>query len=287
VVDAGEACDDGNIAAGDGCSATCQHEPVSIDVSPEMLTLNRDQFVQLHLVGTFADGTIRDLTGAATWSGSHPHIAAAGEGALAGRVQSGQAGAAVVTARLEGHGAEVPVSVRETACTLVINEVQTAGETAADEWIELYNGCSHAVTLTGWRLVYRSATATGSADSFTLVPLTGEAGPGEFRLYASSRASSAIRLLADAQWGHGGSLGSLARTGGAVGLRASDGSLVDSVGYGQLAASHPFVEGGRSATAPDRGAACVRGPFDGADSNVNEEDFLLIYPPSVTPRSPN
>src|SRR5690348_2335007 len=40
---------------------------------------------------------------------------------------------------------------------IVINEVQVAGASASDEWIELYNPCSNDVDLTGARIVYRAA----------------------------------------------------------------------------------------------------------------------------------
>src|SRR4051812_4177803 len=46
-------------------------------------------------------------------------------------------------------------------CTVKINEVQTGGATALDEFVELYNTCpDRPLDLTGWKLVYRSDTGT-------------------------------------------------------------------------------------------------------------------------------
>jgi hypothetical protein len=44
---------------------------------------------------------------------------------------------------------------------VVINEIQTAGGTATDEFVELYNPTNNNIDVTGWRLAKRTAGSTG------------------------------------------------------------------------------------------------------------------------------
>lgn len=50
--------------------------------------------------------------------------------------------------------------VRAAATHLVISEVQLAGTTAGDEFIELYNPTNSSIDLTGWRLTRKTSTGT-------------------------------------------------------------------------------------------------------------------------------
>lgn len=55
------------------------------------------------------------------------------------------------------------VSHAEPASHLVISEVQTAGVTADDEFIELYNPTDHEISLDGWSIQYQSAQGSAYA----------------------------------------------------------------------------------------------------------------------------
>ena len=73
----------------------------------------------------------------------------------------------------------------------------------------------------------------------------------------------------------------LAGTGGGVGIRSANGTLVDSVGYGK--ATNALVEGS-AAAAPAAGSSIERTP-DGDDTNANATDFTIANTP--TPRATN
>ena len=78
---------------------------------------------------------------------------------------------------------------------------------------------------------------------------------------------------------------SIAATGGGVGIRAGDGTLVDSVGWGT--ATNALVEGSATAAPPTSaapGTSAGRSP-DGDDTNNNAADFVLDDSP--TPKAVN
>jgi Lamin Tail Domain len=95
---------------------------------------------------------------------------------------------------------------------IVVNELKTGGTAAgaSDEFVELYNPCDVDVDLTGWSLVYRSATGT---TDVTIVNL------------ARTIASGGFLLVAGPTYSNGGTpdqtygTGRLAQAGGGVGLR--------------------------------------------------------------------
>ncbi len=157
-----------------------------------------------------------------------------------------------------------------------INEVQTGGSASlSDEWIELYNPCAAAVDLTGAKLTYRAATNVGASDSSTVAPLTGNIPAGGYYLVANTNYSGAPTPNIKPFAGSG-----LLATGGAVGLRDSVGTLIDSVGWGS--ANNPFVEAA-VAVAPAAGKSIARQP-NGTDSNNNKNDFVQGTP---TPKAAN
>jgi Lamin Tail Domain len=157
---------------------------------------------------------------------------------------------------------------------LKINEVQIAGATAGDEWVELFNPCANAVLLTGAKLVYRSATNTTAMDSNLLAPLSMAIPAGGYYLIVGT--NYAGTATADAMFTNAG----LAATGGAVGLRDAADALVDSMGWGT--ANNPFVETA-AVVAPAANQSAARHP-DGHDTNNNSTDFTLGTP---TPRAAN
>ena len=152
---------------------------------------------------------------------------------------------------------------------LVINEIQTGGSSGTDEFIELRNRCAGAVELTGARLVYRSANASGASDTTTLAILGGTLAAGGYLVAAGGgfAGNAQVRPLASG----------LSASAGAVGLRDSAGALVDSVGWG--ATSNPLVEG-TAAAAPPAGRSIARSA-DSADSNQNAADFTVDPSPSA------
>ena len=110
---------------------------------------------------------------------------------------------------------------------VVINEIQTGGTTASDEFVELYNANNCAIDLTGYTLMYEAATGTTPS---TLVTLAATIPAHGFLVYAGSGFTG----TANGTWS-----GGLASTGGAVALQTGT-TIVHSVGWGTAANS--FVE---------------------------------------------
>ncbi len=287
---AGEECDDGNTAAGDGCSATCQRELISIAIHPAPITLSQQQRIQLRAIGTFFGGVTSDMTPTAAWSTTDAAIATVGTGGVDnGRVDSlTTAGSTTISATVGAITGSVVVNVDAISCSIRINEVQVAGDGAspdADEFVELTNPCTNTVSVAGWMLVYRSAT--GTTDSYPLT-LFGAMPPGSFRLYATTSHNGGG--MVDEVTSTGG-FSLYEAAGGALAIRngfPNSGPIIDSVAWGT--ATNAFVEG-TAAPAPPANRSLARS-FNGKDTNDNAADFALTdataTPPSVpTPRAPN
>lgn len=155
---------------------------------------------------------------------------------------------------------------------LVINEVQTHGVTASDEWIEIFNPCASALTISG-TLVYRAAMA--SADSTTLATL-------------SSRAIAARGYFLVANAGYGGAAdvkpfqaGGLADAGGGVALRDGGGQIVNAMAWGT--AANGFAQGNPASPSGSSGSM-ARTP-NGSNSHHDDVDFALA--PTPTPGASN
>jgi hypothetical protein len=154
-----------------------------------------------------------------------------------------------------------------------VNEVATGTSlSAADEFVELANTGTASADISGWKLVYRSATGTTDVALAT-VPVSTTLAVGGF--YLLGGASYGGAQLPDESFSPG-----LASPGGAVGLRDGTGALIDSVGWGT--ATNALVE---SATAPAPpataapGSSIVRLP-NGHDTNNNATDFTVTASPS-------
>jgi hypothetical protein len=165
------------------------------------------------------------------------------------------------------------------ASAVRVNEVMT-GMTgaAADEFVELVNAGAEPVDVGGYRVVYRSAAGT-SDTLLAALPAGTILAPGAHYLLGGG--SYAGPVPPDRSFGTG-----LAAAAGGVGVRGPDGTLLDSVGYGNTAANG-FVEGTPAPAAPTTaspGSSTGRMP-DGADTNDNSRDFAVSATP--TPRGTN
>lgn len=156
---------------------------------------------------------------------------------------------------------------------LVVAEVVTGGISASDEYIELANAGAWPADLSGLEVAYATssgATVTRKATWTASLVLA----PGQHLLIANS--AGVYAPLADALYSSG-----LAATGGAIVLRASGGSVVDAVGWGD--AVNTFVEG-TAAPAPAAGQSIERLPGgaggNAVDTNSNRDDFVVNASPS-------
>jgi hypothetical protein len=208
--------------------------------------------------GAVSGGTERDAGGVAGSGGSVGSL-----GSLGGTAGTG-GGLGVGGAAGTGGGGGTSDTRK---CTVEINEVQTGGATALDEFIELYNTCpDKPFNLAGHTLVYRAAT--GAAEFVRIAFTTEMIAAGQPYFVC---ANSGFAAAADAHYTDG-----LALDGGGLALRAPDGSLVDAVGWGT--AANALVEGA-PAPAPAAGQSIARTP-DGRDSDDNSRDFMIAAQPT-------
>ena len=147
-----------------------------------------------------------------------------------------------------------------------INEFST-GTTGAptDEFVELFNSGSEPADLSGFRLVYRSASGASDASLGTLPEGTIMA-PGAFYLFGGAGYAGARPV--DKTFNI-----SPSAAGGGLGLRDGAGVLVDSVAWGT--ATNAFIEGPVApapATTAAPGKSDARHP-DGHDTNDKAADF--------------
>lgn len=152
------------------------------------------------------------------------------------------------------------------AGVLVINEVQTAGGSASDEFVELYNSAACALSLNKFTLNYSSSG--GSAPSPIFVGSSSDSIPGKgyFVLKGSGFAGSSNGKLT----------GGLAAD-GRLGVTNDTGKLIDAVGWGTLTGG-TYVEK-NAAPAPATNKSIGRKP-DGTDTDNNAVDFAVLNSPS-------
>jgi hypothetical protein len=154
---------------------------------------------------------------------------------------------------------------------LVVNELQSEGASASDEFLEIYNPTACTITLTGWTIRHTSINGTtiqtewtGAANKtiashgYAIVAGSGFAGPG-------------------ATVGVFNGTGVMAAAGGGMGLYDPTGKRVDSVGYG-AGATNPLVESAAMA-GPLAGQSIGR-RSDGLDTDRNLDDFKTFTTPT-------
>lgn len=176
---------------------------------------------------------------------------------------------------------DVPTDAPPLGCHPVINELVTGVMGAAThEWIELYNPCTAAISLSGWRLGYRAAavaTPITGADSATLIAFSTQSIPAGGYLLVAGAGYTGMN--------DGRTTAGMADAGGGIGLRNLAGIVVDSLGWGT--ATNAFVRVRAAAVAPlvaAPGNSLQRRP-DGTDTGNNMNDFHAATRP--TPRAAN
>ena len=251
-----------------------------VEITIGDFSLAIQQATHLHAKIVHKDGSSGDITAQATWTTGDVAIAFAAT--TPGEIDGIASGSTSVTASLgDATPASIVATVTDKACHVTINEVQAGGAlSAGDEWIEVINPCVSGIDLSGLRLVYRAASATGSApasDTNQMVSFATETlASGQLHLYAGPNFPGAK----DGGW----NMGLMQANSGAVAIRDATDAIIDSVAYGDCDPGHPFIE---KAEAPGltNGKSVARLPFDGHDLDDNSTDFVLVDTP--TPHASN
>jgi hypothetical protein len=171
-----------------------------------------------------------------------------------------------------GHDAGIDTGVDSGCATggILVNEVQVAGSGGSeDEWVELRNGGTCPVDLTGWTLRHTSTTGTSIQTVWTAASAS-IAGRG-YALVAGMTYSGSVTPIGKFN------TGVLAATGGGLGLYDANGTLRDSMGYG-TGATNPFVKGSPAAASPS-GESMARTP-DGSNGGDDSVDFAIATTPT-------
>lgn len=154
---------------------------------------------------------------------------------------------------------------------LSINEVQTAGAGGAgDEFVELYNGGSCAVSLASFELRYASAAGTAGSRRWLGQAADMLAPRGFAVLGGASYTGATLGMLT-------GTTGTLAATGGGLALVDPMGTILDQMGYG-ASSTNLYVQG-TPAAAPASGASVGRIP----DGNRAGRTSAAAFPSTTAP----
>jgi len=242
------------------------------------IRIAQQQSVKFRVQLNRAVGGPQDVTTTATFTSNNAAVALDGKGALHGV----QAGTATITASLPGAtSATMVVTVSSFVCHPVINEFTTGTALGGgdDELIEIYNPCVGTITVTDWTLNYRAKDAVAGADTHLLVTLDGMLAAGALRVYGGAMYTGP----AVAKWAMGDGM---QQNSGAIGLRDETDAPIDSVAYGDVAPTHPFIETAPMA-AMANGMSASRLPYDGKDDDAtgaidgdNASDFKVIATPT-------
>jgi uncharacterized protein len=172
------------------------------------------------------------------------------------------------------------LAAQSSSSTIVISQVYggggNSGATLRNDFVELFNRGSVAVTINNWTVQY--ASANGSSWDGTI--LSGTIQPGQYYLVQEAQGNGGTASLptADASGGI-----NLSATDGKValvnnstnlsGTSPSGSQIIDFVGYGAANAS----EGG-PVSALDNKTAAIRGAAGCSDTNNNHADFITGSP---------
>ena len=161
---------------------------------------------------------------------------------------------------------------------VVVNEVYggggNSGATYKNDFIELRNRGTAAVSLDGWSVQYHSGGATGS---WQVTPLSGSIAPGAIYLVGEAAGTGGTQALpatqASGTIGMSGTAGTVALVNGTTALTCADSAAcqaasVDLVGYGTAVIN----ETGPAAGASNTDSVQRK---DAADSDNNPADFCV------------
>ncbi|HEU4535258.1 MAG TPA: lamin tail domain-containing protein, partial [Polyangiaceae bacterium] len=201
-------------------------------------------------------------SGGSGGNGSQAGAGAAGDG-QSGSAQGAGGGGGESGAGASGSGSGGGL---QDCAKVIINEVQPEGpEGGDDEFIELFNAGSCAVSLDGFAIDYLPASTQGGYKYWQPKTAGRSLEPGKFFLIASTGYSGPV-FDDQATISQG-----MAKTGGGIVL-SDGGQRLDSIAWGSAIATHPHLEGAAPAAAAPEGQSIGRNATS-FDSNNNASDF--------------
>jgi phosphatidylserine/phosphatidylglycerophosphate/cardiolipin synthase-like enzyme len=161
----------------------------------------------------------------------------------------------------------LPVAAYAAATHVVISEFATRGPTSAtDEFVELYNPTSAAISLSGWKLQYKSATGTSWSDRAVLPSSASIPAHGFFLIANQTYIGTVTPDYTSSLWNSGSGMADNGNE------RIIDGSSVevDKVGWGT--GNDP--EGGTGHDAPNHGTSANNNSVERKALSTSTADSL-------------
>lgn len=174
-------------------------------------------------------------------------------------------------------GSAPPVAAEgEPAPHVVLAALQTGKTSAAgDDFVEVYNPGTDQLDITGWKLQYRSAAATGTNGWTTkrTVACVAQPVPGSCAVFIQPHVSLLFATYDLANIAEQPIASGFSDVGGQLRLVDATGVVQDMLGYGTAAEA----ERAQPAPAPPLGLALVRKSNEGriTDLDNNAEDFMV------------
>ncbi|MFO1341198.1 MAG: lamin tail domain-containing protein [Burkholderiaceae bacterium] len=154
-----------------------------------------------------------------------------------------------------------------------------SGATLKNDFIELFNGGSSAVSLAGWSVQYNSTTGTGTWQKTELTGVVLQ--PRQYYLVQEAQGAGGTQELPTpdavgtiAMGSTGGKVALVSSTTQLVGDKPVSPSIVDLVGFG----SANYYEGAGAAPPPSNTTADLRAAGGCTDSDNNNADFAVATP---------
>jgi len=157
---------------------------------------------------------------------------------------------------------------------LIITEVQITGESAYNDFIEIYNPTDSEIDISGYKLKKRNSK--GNESSIRVFPEGSKIGPKSYFLWANSKEGYADSIKADLQ-----STATLAKD-NSIALFDPEDTIIDALAWGD--SQNPFVEGSPFPQNPGKNQSLERKCLEGTyqDKNNNANDFKINENPSPT-----
>lgn len=169
-------------------------------------------------------------------------------------------------------------SAPSVSTTVVISQFE-AGTSASvnEEFVEIHNVSGSTVDLNGYRIVYRSSTATSDSGTLATWTVSTPLAAGAYYLigsdvYATNHPGTANITYSTSGLSTSGSHGGLAIRQGAV----NTGTVIDALGWGD--ATNALFEGTRAVAPGNTVYSLARGNSGCQDTDNNASDFSLLTP---------
>lgn len=183
------------------------------------------------------------------------------------------------------------VPLAGTSTSVVVSQVYGGGGNGGSTWkndfVELFNGSTSTVNVTGWSVQY----ASSSGSSWQVTSLSGSIGPGQYYLVREAAGTGGTANLPTPEATGGismsataGKIALVSSTTALSGTCPTSGTIVDLVGYG----SANCFEGTGGTPALSNTSAALRNNNGCSDAGNNSADFSTGAPnPRNSASSPN